>query len=138
MKIPKPGGETTKRFDRLAETFVERGARRGQMFGMPVLKVGDKVFAGTFGDAMTFKLGPADLEKALKATGVEPFEPMGRRMKEARSSPSSTRAAGPSSPRRRSPTCPDRSAFGGHQSGSPPSLGSLESIRTLVPSAFMT
>lgn len=82
MKIPRPGGETTKRFDRLAETFVERGARRGQMFGMPVLKVGDKVFAGTFGDAMTFKLGPADLEKALKATGVEPFEPMGRRMKE--------------------------------------------------------
>lgn len=82
MKIPKPGGETTKRFDRLAETFVERGARRGQMFGMPVLKVGDKVFAGTYGDAMTFKLGPEDLERALKAEGVEPFEPMGRRMKE--------------------------------------------------------
>src|SRR5688572_15777207 len=82
MKLPKPGGETTTRFDRLAEAFVERGARRGQMFGMPVLKVADKVFAGTFGDAMTFKLGPADLERALNSEGVEPFEPGGRRMKE--------------------------------------------------------
>jgi hypothetical protein len=52
------------------------------MFGMPVLKAGDKVFAGTFGDAMTFKLGPEDLAKALKSKGVEPFEPMeGRAMK---------------------------------------------------------
>lgn len=83
MKMPRPGGDTTLRFDRLAERFVARGATRGQMFGMPVLKVRDKVFAGTFGDAMTFKLAPEDLERALKATGVEPFEPMrGRRMKE--------------------------------------------------------
>jgi hypothetical protein len=82
VKIPKPGADTTKRFDRLAESFVDRGAKRGQMFGMPVLKAGDKVFAGTFGDAMTFKLGPADLEKALKAKGVEPFQPAGRRMRE--------------------------------------------------------
>ena len=83
MKMPRPGDDTTKRFDRLAEAFVGRGASRGQMFGMPVLKVRDKVFAGTFGDAMTFKLWPEDLERALKATGVEPFEPMkGRRMKE--------------------------------------------------------
>ena len=64
-------------------TFVARGATRSQMFGMPVLKAGDKVFAGTFGDAMTFKLGPDDLERARALTGVEPFEPMkGRRMKE--------------------------------------------------------
>jgi len=39
--------------------------------------------AGTFGDAMTFKLGPDDLERARGLTGVEPFEPMrGRPMKE--------------------------------------------------------
>jgi len=82
MKMPKPGDEATRRFDRLAESFIDRGATRAQMFGMPVLKVRDKVFAGTFGDAMTFKLGPGDLEKALKAKGVEPFEPMkGRAMK---------------------------------------------------------
>ena len=81
--MPKAGPKTVERFDRLAETFVARGATRSQMFGMPVLKAGDKVFAGTFGDAMTFKLGPDDLERARALTGVEPFEPMkGRAMKE--------------------------------------------------------
>jgi hypothetical protein len=81
--MQEAGPKTVERFERLAETFVARGATRSQMFGMPVLKAGDKVFAGTFGDAMTFKLGPDDLERAHALTGVEPFEPMkGRRMKE--------------------------------------------------------
>ena len=81
--MPEAGPKTVERFDRLAETFVARGATRSQMFGMPVLKAGDKVFAGTFGDAMTFKLGPDDLERARALTGVEAFEPMkGRPMKE--------------------------------------------------------
>jgi len=81
--MPEAGPKTVERFDRLAETFVARGATRSQMFGMPVLKAGDKVFAGTFGDAMTFKLGPDDLQQARALTGVEPFEPMkGRPMKE--------------------------------------------------------
>jgi hypothetical protein len=82
-KMPELGPETVERFEALAEGFVARGARRSQMFGMPVLKAGDKVFAGTFGDAMTFKLGPEDLEKARTQSGVESFEPMkGRAMKE--------------------------------------------------------
>ena len=81
--MPEAGPKTVERFDRLAETFVARGATRSQMFGMPVLKAGDKVFAGTFGDAMTFKLGPDDLERARSLTGVEAFEPVkGRPMKE--------------------------------------------------------
>jgi hypothetical protein len=81
--MPKVGPKTVERFDRLAETFVARGAMRSQMFGMPVLKTGDKVFAGTFGDAMTFKLGPDHLEQARALAGVESFEPMkGRPMKE--------------------------------------------------------
>ena len=81
--MPEAGPKTVERFDRLAETFVARGATRSQMFGMPVLKAGDKVFAGTFGDAMNFKLGGVDLEQARKQTGVEPFEPVkGRAMKE--------------------------------------------------------
>jgi hypothetical protein len=81
--MPEAGAKTVARFDRLAETFVARGATRSQMFGMPVLKAGDKVFAGTFGDAMTFKLGPDDLEQARALAGVESFEPMrGRPMKE--------------------------------------------------------
>jgi hypothetical protein len=81
--MPKVGPKTVVRFDSLAETFVARGATRSQMFGMPVLKAGDKVFAGTFGDAMTFKLGPDDLVRARALAGVESFEPMkGRPMKE--------------------------------------------------------
>jgi hypothetical protein len=80
--MPKIGEETRAQFDRVAESFVERGAKRSKMFGMPVLKIRDKVFAGTYGDAMTFKLAPDDVAAALKLKGVEPFEPMpGRAMK---------------------------------------------------------
>jgi hypothetical protein len=83
VEMPKVGPATQDAFDRLAEDFVARGAKKGSMFGMPVLKAGDKVFCGTFGDAMTFKLGPEDLAKANSTKGVEPFEPMkGRAMKE--------------------------------------------------------
>ncbi len=81
--MPKAGPQTVAAYERVAEAFAGRGAKRGSMFGMPVLKANDKVFVGTFGDAMTFKLGPEDLAKALKTKGVEPFEPMkGRAMKE--------------------------------------------------------
>jgi len=82
-KLPKVGPETIARYDALAEDFVARGAKKSQMFGMPVLKKGDKVFCGTFGDAMTFKLGsPEEAEAAMGRTGVEPFEPMqGRAMR---------------------------------------------------------
>ena len=82
-KMPTAGPKTVERFEALSESFVARGATRSKMFGMPVLKAGDKVFAGTFGDAMTFKLGPEDLERARRQAGVEAFEPMkGRPMKE--------------------------------------------------------
>jgi len=74
-KLPKVGPETMKRYDALAEEFVDRGAKKSQMFGMPVLKKGDKVFCGTFGDAMTFKLGsPEEAAAAMERTGVEAFE----------------------------------------------------------------
>ena len=82
-KMPTAGPKTVETFEALSESFVARGATRSKMFGMPVLKAGDKVFAGTFGDAMTFKLGPADLDAARRQAGVEAFEPMkGRPMKE--------------------------------------------------------
>src|SRR5262245_9564488 len=82
-KMPSVSPKTVERFEAISKRFVARGAKRSQMFGMPVLKVGDKVFAGTFGDAMTFKLGLEDLEKARRQAGVEAFEPMkGRAMKE--------------------------------------------------------
>ncbi len=80
--MPKPGPKAVAAFENVAEGLTGRGATTGKMFGMPVLKVRDKVFAGMFGDAMTFKLSPEDMPKALKLKGVEPFEPMpGRSMK---------------------------------------------------------
>jgi hypothetical protein len=80
--MPKVGDETEKRYEKVADAFVQRGAKRSKLFGMPVLKIRDKVFAGTYGEAMTFKLAPDDVTAALKLKGVEPFEPMpGRAMK---------------------------------------------------------
>ncbi len=56
---------------------------RSQMFGMPTLKVGKKVFAGVHGDEMTFKLDEASRLEALKLPGARIFEPMaGHAMKE--------------------------------------------------------
>jgi hypothetical protein len=53
-----------------------------KMFGMPTLKVRGKAFAGLFGDSMSFKLRPDDLEQAMKLPGAGPFDPsgMGRAM----------------------------------------------------------
>lgn len=83
MQMPKSDPTTLQRFGAIAEDLVGRGATRGSMFGMPMLKDGTKMFAGVYGDAMTFKLGPEDLTAALETTGVEPFEPMpGRPMRE--------------------------------------------------------
>jgi len=52
-----------------------------QMFGMPVLKVRGKAFAGLHGQLMTFKLPSTELHAAMKLPGGGPFEPMpGRAM----------------------------------------------------------
>ena len=51
------------------------------MFGMPVLKVRGKAFAGLHGQFMTFKLPSTEFQAALKLPGGGPFEPMpGRAM----------------------------------------------------------
>ena len=81
-KLPPTGPETLARYERVVGPFLERGAKKGTMFGMPIVKVRGKVFAGTFGDAMTFKLGEEGSAKALRLKGVEPFEPTaGRTMR---------------------------------------------------------
>jgi hypothetical protein len=52
-----------------------------QMFGMPVLKVRGKAFAGLHGQVMTFKLPSTEFQAAMKLPGGGPFEPMpGRAM----------------------------------------------------------
>jgi hypothetical protein len=70
-------------YDAVAAGLESSGVARGSMFGMPCLKVGRKVLAGMYGDAMTFKLPQEPREKALTLPGAEPFDPgMGRPMKE--------------------------------------------------------
>lgn len=71
-------------FDELAQTQLgESGVAEGTMFGMRVLKIGSKVFAGEWKDGLTFKL-PRERVEELKADGTgQAFEPMaGRAMKE--------------------------------------------------------
>jgi hypothetical protein len=81
-KLPPTGPDAIARYERVVEPFLGRGATKGKMFGMPIVKARDKVFAGTYGDAMTFKLGEDGTVKALRLKGVEAFEPMaGRAMK---------------------------------------------------------
>ena len=48
-----------------------------KLFGMPTLKVRGKAFAGLFGEAMSFKLSPADLQAAGKLPGAGSFDPSG-------------------------------------------------------------
>ncbi|WP_433160453.1 hypothetical protein [Kribbella sp. CA-247076] len=81
--IPKPSEQAIAQYDAVAAGLESSGVVRGSMFGMPCLKIGKKVVAGLFGDAMNFKLPPAPREKALALPGAEPFDPgMGRPMKE--------------------------------------------------------
>ena len=48
-----------------------------KLFGMPTLKVRGKAFAGLFGEAMSFKLSPSDLEAANRIPGAGSFDPSG-------------------------------------------------------------
>jgi hypothetical protein len=48
-----------------------------KLFGMPTLKVRGKAFAGLFGESMSFKLSPADLEVAMRLPGAGSFDPSG-------------------------------------------------------------
>jgi hypothetical protein len=81
--MPKVSEQAIAEYDAVAAGLESDGVARGSMFGMPCLKVGRKVLAGMYGDAMTFKLPPEPREKALALPGAEPFDPgMGRPMKE--------------------------------------------------------
>jgi hypothetical protein len=48
-----------------------------KLFGMPTLKVRGKAFAGLFGESMSFKLAPTDLEAAMRLPGAGSFDPSG-------------------------------------------------------------
>jgi hypothetical protein len=81
--MPKVSDEAVAAYDAVAAGLEAAGVVRGSMFGMPCLKIGKKVVAGMYGDAMTFKLPPEPRERALALPGVGHFDPgMGRPMKE--------------------------------------------------------
>ncbi|TWD75245.1 TfoX-like protein [Kribbella amoyensis] len=67
----------------VAAGLESAGVVTGSMFGNPCLKIGRKMVAGLFGDAMVFKLPPEPRERALDLPGAQPFDPgMGRAMRE--------------------------------------------------------
>ena len=67
-------------YDRIAAEITDgHEVVASQMFGMPVLKVRGKVFAGLHGEVMTFKLPASELESAKSLPGGGPFEPMAGR-----------------------------------------------------------
>ena len=80
---PKISLKARLEYDAVSKGLTEAGVVQGSMFGMPCLKIGRKMLAGMYGDAMTFKLPPEPREEALALKGAEPFDPgMGRPMKE--------------------------------------------------------
>jgi hypothetical protein len=63
-------------YDRLIERMEqEPGVRAGKLFGMPILLLGHKAFAGLYGDAMVFKLSGDAHTAALELAGAELFDP---------------------------------------------------------------
>jgi hypothetical protein len=73
-------------FETIVKEFVSdtAGIVRGQMMGMPCLKVRGKMFAGYWRDAMVFKLAGAAHAQAMELKGAHLFDPsdMNRPMKE--------------------------------------------------------
>jgi len=71
-------------FDTVANRFLaEPGVAEGQMFGMPVLKAGGKVFAGLWEGQLVVKVSAARVEELIASGKGAAFAPMaGRTMKE--------------------------------------------------------
>jgi hypothetical protein len=77
--------EARNYFDDLANQFsVLPGCSRGQMFGLPVVKVKGKAFMSLFQEEIVLKLDRDSVIKVLALPGAHLFDPMGngRLMKE--------------------------------------------------------
>jgi len=80
---PEIGLQTRSEYDAVAAGLESAGVVRGSMFGNPCLKIGRKMLAGLYGDAMIFKLPPEPRAQALALAGAQQFDPgMGRPMRE--------------------------------------------------------
>jgi len=54
----------------------------GKMYGHPAYYVGGKLFASLFMEGVCVKIPESLKNELLKKEGIEPFEPMGRKMRE--------------------------------------------------------
>jgi hypothetical protein len=77
MDKPPISSATQRRYAEIAASLEGAGVKASTMFGMPTLKLDGKAIGGLWGDAMTFKLGPAALAEALRTEGAHPFDPSG-------------------------------------------------------------
>lgn len=79
MKMQKPSDAMIALFDELVP--VEPGVERKPMFGQRAAWVNGNMFMGTFEERLVVRL-PEDARFELAEIGGEPFEPMGRPMRE--------------------------------------------------------
>lgn len=83
MDVPPTSSKTRRAFEDLAEELAGRGVTLSTMFGVPTLKAKGKALGSLWGDAIVFKLPPAELDVTLQLKGAHAFDPMGGRpMKE--------------------------------------------------------
>lgn len=77
MPKPNPISPSQKLFEAIAKEFAAEaaGITRSQMMGMPCLKVRGKMFAGSWHEAMVFKLAGEPHQKALALKGATLFDP---------------------------------------------------------------
>ena len=54
----------------------------GKMYGHPAYYIGGKLFASLFMEGVCIKVPEAEVKELLKRDGIEPFTPMGRKMRE--------------------------------------------------------
>ena len=78
MEFPRTSPEAAKAYARVRDLLLAGGAVSGRMMGMPMLMFAGKGFAGLWGDAMTFKLDPRDVDDALALPGAARFDPSGQ------------------------------------------------------------
>ncbi|WP_320670449.1 hypothetical protein [Patulibacter defluvii] len=78
--MPKPASSPTAvaAFEALVADLADAGAVAGALFGMRAAKLGTKVFAGLFGDALVVRLGADEVERRIAAGEGGPFDPSGR------------------------------------------------------------
>jgi len=80
MAWSKPSENLLSTFERVVP--LDPRAERRKMFGFPCCFAGGNMFMGLWQDYMVLRLPDGDRETMMDKHGAQPFEPMGRRMRE--------------------------------------------------------